>query len=326
MQLVNHTRFPAELFRTVIDINNDRFAAALVARVTFDLTPQGPVPAAEQPWIVSHTPWENEHGQMDGDEVLYRGGVDVFLFGQAYAPRGAAELELVVEVGTFQRRVAVIGDRFWIRRGRDLVPSSPAPFATMPLTLARAFGGKDQWDGLEVSYPDNAEGKGYVVEERDAEGKPLPNLEDPLQRIQRWNDRPEPVGLGVCPMTCGLRARNGIVLDDQSQIREFKPTLFNSAFPKMIAQKVLPGDLVRVTHVLPSGHLQFRIPDLRLQARLEFGQEVIERPLAIDQLGIESERRRIFITYRYPFRYVMYRLQKRGCELFCASELAGGAK
>jgi hypothetical protein len=323
MELENLTRYPAGLFRSVIDDN--RFAAAVVARVTFDLHPDGPRLADEQPWIVSAAPWKNEHGQMDGDEVFYRGGVDVFVFGKAWAPgRSVTESSVVVEVGKFRHQALVIGDRAWVRRMRgDLVSTSPKPFESVPLTLAHAFGGKDQWDGLDIPYPDNPEGRGYATEEKNAEGKLLPNIEDPSSRIVRWDDRPDPVGFGMCPMTCGLRLRNGIVLDEKKQIQDLKPTLFNSAFPAMIAQRVVPGDLVRVSGVLRTGKpLVFQIPSFDPMVRLRFGNEVIERPLDIDQVGIESEHNRFFITYRYPFRYVMYPLQKRTCELLMTPSAA----
>jgi len=317
MELDNRTRFPAGIFRSVID--EDRFAAAVVARVTFDLTPEGPRVAHQQPWIVSAAPWANQHGQMDGDEVFYRGGVDIFLFGQARArERMVTELEVTIEVGSFRRQVLVLGDRAWVRGLRKLVPTAPAPFASIPLTLAHAFGGHDQWDGLEVAYPDNPAGRGFALDEKSAEGRLLPNLEDPGRRIVNWDDRPDPVGLGICPSTSGLRLRNGVVLDDQHQIQDLKPTLYNAAFPEMIAERVAAGDAVRVSGVSRAGPLAFQVPDLRLMVRLGFGEEIIERPLAIDQLGIESELDRCFITYRYPFRYVMHPLQKRWCQLLLA--------
>ncbi len=315
MELENLINVPAALFRSVIDEN--RFAAAVVARVTFDLAATDAGPAAQQPWIVSAAPWKNEHGQMDGDEVFYRGGVDIFLFGKAWAPhRGATESSVVVELGEFRRTTLVFGDRAWVRSARGLVPTGPVPFSSIPLTLAHAFGGKDQWDGLDIPYPDNPEGRGYATEEKNAEGKRLPNLEHPARRIARWDDRPDPVGFGMCPMTCGLRLRNGIVVGEDKQIRDLKPTLFNSAFPDMIVPRVAAGDQVRVSGVLQTGQpLLFRIPAFDLRVQLRFGSEIIERPMAIDQVGIESEYGRFFITYRYPFRYVMYPLQKRACAL-----------
>lgn len=319
MELQNATPWPAKLFRSPLD--DTRFAAALVVRVTFQLTADGPVPAAEQPWIVSPGPWAGPQGPMDGDAVFRRGGVDLFLFGTARAPgRAVSELPVELTVGAFRRRIRVIGDRAWVRRAGGLEPTAPVPFRSMPLSLDRAFGGAVMWDGLEVSYPDNPAGRGYAIDERSAEGTRLPNLEDLRSPIRRWDDRPDPVGLGCCPITSGPRLRNALVLDGAGQLAELRPTFFNAAFPGMIARRVVPGDAVRVTGVGPGGGtLAFAVPDARLLVQLRFGEQAIERPLAVDQLGIEADQQRIFVTYRYPFRYVMHPRQLRTCRLVGAA-------
>ncbi|CAN98316.1 hypothetical protein sce8146 [Sorangium cellulosum So ce56] len=317
MELVNRTGFPAGIFRTVID--DDRLAASVLARITFDVRRGGALtPSEEQSWIVSGPPWESPCGPMDSDEVFYKGGVDVFLFGHARAPGGreVSQMEVKIAVGDWSRTIRVIGDRVWRRSGDQLRPSAPMPFLEMPLTLAHAFGGKDEWDGLSVGYPENEQGKGYYLEEDHAEGGPLPNLEEPDALIAAWTDRPEPVGLGACPITSGQRLRNGLGFDDEGRITELRPTLFNAAFPRMILPGARPGDPVRVDGVLSEGPLAFQIPDAAPRVRLTFGDEVIERPLAIDQIGIEADRYRVFIAYRYPFRYVIHPLQRRRCELF----------
>ena len=85
MELENHTAFPAMLYRTSLPEKDgkERLAAAVIARVTYDLTDWGSVPRGDQVWKLSGEPWEGPHGPMDGDEVFFRGGVDVFVFGRA---------------------------------------------------------------------------------------------------------------------------------------------------------------------------------------------------------------------------------------------------
>ena len=318
MDLVNGSPYPAGLNRTVID--DTRFAASVLCRVAYDLEGETLAPSAVQPWLVSAAPWTCEYGAMDSDEVFYKGGVDLLVFGHARAPggRSTARLDVSIEVtgaDPFERRITVFGDRVWERRRRQLVPGPPLPFEAIALTLANAYGGKDRWDGLDVPFSDNPTGKGYYLEEAAAEGRPLPNLEDPDQVIERWDDRPEPVGVGACPMDCGLRVRNSVVFDDQGNLKEIKPQFFNAAFPRMILPRVQPGDRLRLTGVSESGPLAFAIPRHDLAVRLCFDRQVIERPLAIDQVGIEVDKGRVFIAYRYPFRYVLHPLQKRSCEL-----------
>jgi hypothetical protein len=316
MELVNHTSFPAGIFRTVID--DDRIAASVLARITFDLNSGGLTPSGEQSWIVSGPPWESPYGLMDSDEVFYKGGVDLFLFGHARAPRGEAvsEMDVAIAVGEWKRSVRVFGDRVWQRDGDKLVPTAPLPFVEMPLSPAHSFGGKDEWDGLSIAYPNNEYGKGYYIEEEHAEGKPLPNLEELDTLIAAWTDHPEPAGFGACPITSSARLRNGLELDDEGRITEIRPTLYNAAFPRMILPSARPGETVRVDGVLGEGPLTFVIPDAAPRVRLKFGDEIIERPLAIDQIGIEADRQRVFLAYRYPFRYVIHPLQRRGAELF----------
>ena len=81
MELVNSTPYPAQIFRTVID--QERIAASVFARLTFDIAAGSLSLSHEQSWPVSAPPWDSPYGPMDSDEVFWKGGVDVFLFGHA---------------------------------------------------------------------------------------------------------------------------------------------------------------------------------------------------------------------------------------------------
>ncbi len=316
MELKNHTPFPAALFRGMI--GDDLLFGSLLARVTYDLINDQLEVSKEQVWKVSAPPWESEYGPMDSDEVFYKGGVDFLVFGHARNLQGqeVKESEVRIEVGTFRRRAKVFGDRVWERRNGRLTPSDPKPFKAMPLTLAHAYGGHDVWDELKVPFPDNPEGKGYYLEEQNAVGKPLPNLEDPARLIRNWNDQPAPVGFGPCPLSCGPRLRESIVIDEQKGIiTKLKPTFFNAAFPDLIVPKVEPGERVRLSGVSEQGVIGFDIPSTSLTTRLRFGDQLLESRLAIDQIGIEVDKNRVFIAYRYPFKYRFFPLQKRSCDL-----------
>ena len=316
MDLDNHTIYPAYLFRAGID--EQRLAASLAVRVTYDVVDGRLVPSREQTWKFSPGPWKGPYGPMDGDEVFYRGGVDVLVFGHAHAPNGqpVTSHDVAIEAGPVTRRVRIFGDRVWEKRwnGRFAI-SAAQPYTRMPLDLSHAYGGKDKWDGLDVPFSDNPDGKGFVTDVARVEGTALPNLEDPDQLITRWEDRPEPIGLGCCPTTSGLRLRNSVELNAQAMLSKLKPTYYNSAFPRLIAPSMVAGTRVRLSGITADGPWEFTIPDHRFAARLAFGEERAECPLLIDQLGIECDLRRAFITWRYPFRYVLRPLEKRACEL-----------
>jgi hypothetical protein len=327
MQLVNLTPYPAALFRGVLD--EERLCASVAARVTFDLNGAGTDPVVEQAWPVEPGPWDSPYGTMAGDELFYRGGVDLFVFGSACAPGGAParSVDVVLEVdGRVHYRIVVFGERRWERRGGSLVPSEPLPFTTLPLTLAHAFGGQDEWDALPVPYPDNPHGLGYYVDEAHAEGGALPRIEDPANPVRTWDDRPEPAGMGLPPPFFGPRLRRSVDVDERTgRITRFDGLFFNAAFPAMVLprQQLGPGTRLRLWGVQPSGPLDVNVPVSGLQVRLAFGDQVTDVAMPIDQVGIEVEQRRLFISYRYPFRYRLIPHQLRSCTLLQAA--GGGA-
>ena len=63
-------------------------------------------------------------------------------------------------------------------------------------------------DGLEVPWPDNPAGLGFVMREEEVEGARLPLFEDPQHPITHWEDRPPTVGFGFCPITSGARMKS----------------------------------------------------------------------------------------------------------------------
>ncbi|HOM29963.1 MAG TPA: DUF2169 domain-containing protein [Deltaproteobacteria bacterium] len=316
MLLTNSTPFPAMLFRGVVD--DRRLFASVVCRVTYSIVDGTLKAAPEQVWRVSAEPWEGPYGPMDSDEVFYTGGVDVFAFGSARPHRPeTGVMEVSVEVGSsFTYSIVVFGRRVWRKVKGSLVASPPAPFSEIPLTLEHAYGGKDTWDGLDVPYPANPLGKGFYVDEKNAEGGELPNIEEKGRLISRWDDRPEPVGVACCGMAFGPRLEQSLVFDEKTgALTEIKPTLFNSAFPAMVAPRVLPGDRVRIRGMLPGRSLEFTIPPSGLGVRVAIGAHEAMREPAVAQVGVEVDLERVFLTYRYPFRYVFTPHEKRSCEL-----------
>jgi hypothetical protein len=317
MELTNSTGLPGYLFRTAID--DTRMGAALIGRLTYKIEPDGRLSLSpEQPWILSAAPWDGPAGKMPSDQIFHRGGVDLFVFGHAWAPgkRPVRVLGVKLAISSgFECQLAAVGDRVWTRSGRQLIASPPRSFVSIPLTLQQAYGGKDTWDGLAIPFPTNPDGKGFYVSAEQAVDKPLPNLEDPAHPIRNWNDQPDPVGMGLCPLGFGPHLRETVRFNEQGMMIELRPRFFNHAFPKMIAPAVNPGDTVVVEGVSPDGPLRFRVPGLPLKMQLQVGQSKLDAPLAIDQIGIEADLRRVFITYRFPFRYTMRPREVRSCEM-----------
>ncbi|AKT41267.1 DUF2169 family type VI secretion system accessory protein [Chondromyces crocatus] len=331
MDGLNLTPYPAMLLTTVLD--DERLGGSMITRATFDLSDGELTPSPEQPWIVSVEPWESPLGPFDPDQPFRTDGVDLLVRGDACAPKGepAKEVPLSVEVGSFRASAVAIGPRVWGRlRSGALVPTDPVAFTTLPIGLSAAYGGVGEVDGQKAPYPLNPLGKGFYGEEGAALHQPLPEIEDPAARIKRWDDRPDPVGFGLCQFPHPLRLRESVLLDGRpaaeagARMDPGKPRpkiepshrMFNRAFPKLIAPSVAPGDLVTVTGFSADGPLSFRIPPTLLRVYLAFGEKLVERTPSIEAVGIDVPARKVFLGYRYPFRYVFVPHQRRVVTLF----------
>ena len=317
MELTNHTPYPAQLFRTIVDANDNIIAAAIMARVSFDCSETDAIVSPNQEWPVSKKPWDSPYGPMADDNIFMRGGIDLFIFGSAKAPAGKPTTQMTVRAFVNNRlinAIEVFGNRTWDVGFFGTSIQRPEPFTEMPLTLNNAYGGHDEWDGLNIPFPNNAFGKGFIWEKQNIHGKPLPNLEDPTNLIRNWNDQPDPVGFSSIPM-CELKARGNIEKNKYGVITSILPKFYNAAFPSMIIDKIKPGDVIKIEGVTANGSYEFKVPSLKVSAKIEMGDVVDEKPMLIDQVGIIPDKKQAFISYRFPFRYKITPMEKRSCEI-----------
>jgi len=315
MDVANNTLYPHLLFKTTA--GKEKMAAAIILRVTYDIVDGKAIPSPQQKWPLSTAPWQNEYGGMEHDMIYRKGGVDVFVFGSAKALNNEPVKRMQVNIklpGKLNHTLMVIGDRVWENKLFGLGPSEPKPFTEMPLTLANAYGGNDEWDGLQFPYPNNAVGKGFIWQKETAKGKPLPNIEDPAHLIGKWNDKPLPVGV-VPSFICEKRIRTSSEFDNKGVLKKLDPRFFNQAFNEMIVPEVLPGETFTVEGVNPKGPFVFTVPDHKLNVKLCFGEKQYERKCTIDQVGMETNYKRAFITYRYYFNYTLRPREIRSLEI-----------
>ena len=246
-----------------------RNLAAIIARPTFDIDGDRLVFTPERPWPAGPEPVETAWGAFPPDSPEPRDGIDVFVLGSVWQPRGlpSTELTLAIHVGaSLQRRIAVIGDRTWVRQDGVLVPGEPRQFVSMPLTCQNAYGGRGAPNPL---------GKGFYASEAEALGQPLPNLEDLDSRIRHFADRPDPVRTGPSPHGGSM-------------------TIAPERAP-------LPGTIVEITHATPQGALCFALPDFRMHACVELEDRDLLLPLHLQAIAVFLETRRVFLAYRAEF-------------------------
>lgn len=347
MQFVNSTAYPAKLLKN-ISPQPRRMMACVVARALYDVSLDGKlVPLAEQNAPVGTAVGDTPFGPRTGDKPFYLGGIDVLLGGRVCQPNRRVEsrLDIELDVGrTFHRRLAIFGDRRWIRsKDGTLVPSVPEVFGSMRLSDTLTFGGNAQTKlGEPTPYGPNPRGRGYFRDERSAEGQLLPNIEDPNQLVTRFDDRPTPPGIGYYPESGSLRplaaiehpglagvlgqtgAKGGAVpnvpVGTTIGPDHLTPKFFNQAHPNMVipAEKgPSPGDVVRLSHGRKDGtDLLFVLPNagFHLHVQLEDREKVV--PLHLDQIGIIAGEARLMLSYRVVVEYRLVRHERRVSTLY----------
>jgi len=318
MDFVNATSASAAFLNTTF--GEDRMLAAVIARTAFQVADGVLVPTPEFQWPVGGAPAQTPYGVFPGDVPFLTGGIDVFVIGSLWQPEAlpAAELTAEIRIGErFARRITAVGDRLWVRRNGALEPGRPEPFASMPLTYDRAFGGVVQMETGPCAWPPNPAGRGFYLTPEEAEGRPLPNLEDPARRIATVEDHPEPMATGPYPADGSLRVERAVELDTESDnpgMKRIHPLVFNQANPGMIippADTPRPGETVEVTHASPEGALRFAMPATALHAAVDLADRHYDFPLHLDQVLLLLEERRVVLGYRVVFRYRLVKRERR---------------
>lgn len=125
--------------------------------------------------------------------------------------------DAVLSVESEERRVRAFGGRRWLRQNGVLTATEPTAVREVMMAWANAYGGAFtrppgivRGTGLPgpstlESWAANPGGTGFYVTEDEAEGGPLPNLEDAGRLIKKWDDRLPPLCWAELPENSNLR-------------------------------------------------------------------------------------------------------------------------
>jgi len=317
MELINNTPYPVLMFKT--GLGDDKFAMSVAVRITYDIEENGnAVISQNQEWKLSREPWQSEYGPIESDDVFRRGGVDILVFGSAKSPNRDIPVHSMDVVVNYNNRIInkiiVFGDRVWKKSLLGMEISTPKPFTEMPVTLANAYGGQADWDGIKIPFGNNPEGKGYHYAKEDYVGKALPNVEDPNRLIRKYTDQPDPVGVACLPQLCEMHMRNNVLFNKEGQMEKLDPKFFNTAFPSMIVDTIKDGDSIVVTGMSVKPFL-VKVPAQKIYMKTSLGQKEMMKEMYIEQIGLIIDKKQVFITYRCPINYTLIPLEIRKCEI-----------
>jgi uncharacterized protein YjbI with pentapeptide repeats len=277
---------------------------AVIVKATCDLAPDGRLTLRDE----ADPPSGDLHDAGDpmrtllypSDFVPFKPRADVVLTGHAYAPGGSsvaaqATFRFGHRKNGFERRIAVLGERKWLKAGVRLAPTDPRPFKKVPLVYERAFGG--------AGFDRNPAGVG-----RDSES--LPQLEDPAHLVKAPGDTPDPACFaGVPPLWPGRWGKLGTF--DAAWKKSRWPYLpddadwaFFQAAPAPQILDHLAGDEgfeivgMHAVHPVLRGKLPGTRPRCFVQKASDAGGDFHEVLLRLDTVAFDADAMKVSLVWR----------------------------
>jgi len=265
---------------------------------TFTLAPKARrrrVRAADVPWGKP----EIASIRYPSDLCVHKPATDVIVVARAHAPGGerVRRFDCGVRLGKVFKVVRVTGPRFWAADGDSL--TEPLAFASLDLRYDYAFGGFDDSDPERVvEDARNPVGRGIARDGASLDAAPAPQLEDPMEPIERASQRPKPASLGAIGRHYQpRRARWGTYdakwLEGRAPIlpADFDERANQAATPELVASPHFTGgEEGALTNLVPGGGATpFVLPQIRLlvEVRVRGREPETFRP-AIDTVILDT--------------------------------------
>ncbi|MEZ4294664.1 MAG: DUF2169 domain-containing protein [Polyangiaceae bacterium] len=294
--LQNDSGFTASTLAWAPDPKTSR--RAILVKATFDIPEDGgPLTLAKKQDDLHgdvHAP-EGEKPELlrASDFVPLKLRADVLLRGTAHAAPGAAAALVTLYLGALRARVVALPPRAF---GPDGVPRQTGPFAPVPLTLSRAFGG--------FAFAANPAGTGM------ADGSAPPLLEDPDRLLRTRADRPRPAAFApISPQWDARRSLLGTF--DAAWQRDrwpclpanLDPAYFQAAPPELRCPHLAGDEPFRIEHVRPGGRgVEGALPGRRPRAFvLRDGHDPAEVLLYLDTVVFDTDALKVSLTFRGSF-------------------------
>ena len=207
----------------------------------------------------------------------------------------------------------VFGDRFWRRSFLTWRATEPKPFSQIPVTWATAFGGVARFRDTPLPHPSNPEGKGYVVDlDAHGDGTALPNVEDPLDRLEQPGQLVCPLSFAPLPPSSALRVD---AARDDSRPGGFNKAIYNVAHPRHRMTELHGGERCEVRGWVGMPAEVFELPRERLVVEVHAEAQRFEYYPQIDTLYLLPSKRQLVVTRRSTFTYHYVRGATRSVRL-----------
>lgn len=319
MHVINKTPFQVATVPTVCHQDTNHLVIVIKASFDMNIAQQGLSLCNDQQDVLFEEVYWGEPGKSslryEADIALQKLQTDIIVNATAYAEKGTARtLDTGISIGALQKVVRVFGDRYWEKKGIGYGISHPQVFEKMPVIYENAYGGSklDVDKGICVGDERNPVGKGYVdpAAKQPEQGQPLPNLENPVNLIRDWRDRPDPWGYGFIARHWAPRKTLTGTYDAQwSKGRspllpsDFDPHSYNSASQGLKAQHYFEGgEPVKLVNLSLSGPISFTLPYYRFNIESYVNNRRNQHQVVLDTILIEPDELRVYMTWRTSFQ------------------------
>lgn len=191
-------------------------------------------------------------------------------------------------VGGVERRVRAFGPRLWRRTGDGMAASEPTEVDGIQMEWPRAYGGSHRrpagiMRGVGLPGPSfddiwasNPQGIGFYTVEEEADGCPLPQIEDPEHLVAHWDDRPTPQCWGRLPVNSSLRFPPVDRTRPPPSMQEVRRAIYRlanvEAPPWLRFEHASAGDQIEVRG-FDENTMRFAIPSAPFGWRVDVGDE-----------------------------------------------------
>jgi len=306
VKLENGSGLAAHLFSGPADETD--LGCALLVKATYEIRDDRLELATDAPWPIHLEPLDTPYGTFPGEIASRKPKTDVLVLGKAKGPGGETvrQMTVSVSVGSFRHSLAIFGDRRWERSAAGLRATEPLPFREMPIVWANAFGGMLATAVGDMPNTDNPAGKGFFLDEKEGDGVPLPNVEDPNALIRSPKDLPKPVGWAPYPLAGGvrmakLRGEDGTPLPAES----VEPWIMGWAHPDLIVETPAAGTRIEVQGLTANGPISALVPAFPARVTLVNGEEERSLTPRLDTLIVQAEERRLVVRWRAAATFEM---------------------
>jgi len=326
-QLLNHTPFAAE--RTWVRDMNGAEVWIVAVKGTFVINPDGSTEIAEKQEDICRVPqFLGEPGKSslkyESDLIHTKPMTDILLHGHAYAPRfrPVQRVDVTMKVGALTKTLRVFGDRYWNAGTIGMEMTMPEPFEKMPLIYERAFGGVDQISNNPKKHgweKRNPVGTGFAMEAGNLVSQRVPNIEDPIELITSWKQRPRPAGFGPIARHWSPRVESAGTYDEKWEEGRLPlpPLDFSEQYYQAAPEDqqspvhLRGGEMIGLNNLTPDGVLKFKLPKVVLDFRTNFGKELVEHRANLHSLILEPDYPRVMMTWHtmLPCHHQVYKLQ-----------------